>query len=161
MTNQIIVAAFWVVFAAIYAGFALKYKNQPKPAIINKNFSEHNIIASGLALGLFFLSYPHQHPLLPIAGIALLAIGILMIFLARLALGARWCPHITAISKDQIVHKSIYRFMHNPIYIGQVLMMAGSGLALQNPLFIVPTVLLASGNYQRAKREKHFLQNLQ
>src|SRR5262245_1119872 len=91
------------------------------------------------------------------AGVVLMAAGIVVLVIGQLHLGASWRIGIEAGAAPGLVTRGIYRVSRNPIFLGLILFVAGSALALPTILSFVLLVALYLGLRQQIAAEESYL----
>ncbi len=81
---------------------------------------------------------------LVVVGTVLFTIGLTVAILGRTQLGDNWSDIETAqvLEKQRVVSRGLYRFIRHPIYTGDLLLLCGLELALNNWLVLGVIVLM-------------------
>ncbi len=104
-----------------------------------------------------------QHPgPLRALGVALFTVGLLVAVAARVRLGDNWTDIETAgvLEHQKLVEEGVYRYIRHPIYLGDLLLLAGFELALNSWLVLGVLVLAPVILRQARQEEKVLLVNL-
>jgi protein-S-isoprenylcysteine O-methyltransferase len=103
-----------------------------------------NLVAWIVAGGLAFSSSGAIHPAVPaqIVGLAAMASGIALRFVAIAQLGRFHTPNVAILPDHQVFQRGLYRHIRHPSYLGALIGFAGFGLALGNWLSLVVLVVL-------------------
>lgn len=96
-------------------------------------------------------------PLTLVAGVLLIAVGLLVAVRAAVALGSNLTPFPRPRPSATLVETGAYRYVRHPIYSGLVLAAVGWSVATASPLAFVPTVLLALLFDAKSRREEAWL----
>lgn len=96
---------------------------------------------------------------LRLAGAALYTLGLGTAVWARLALGANWSDieSATVLPGQRLVREGPYRLVRHPIYLGDLLLVAGYELAL-NSWLALGVFPLAAFVWRKARREEELLE---
>lgn len=97
------------------------------------------------------------HPiLLRAAGAVLYTLGLAVAMAARLQLGRNWSDleSATVLPQQQLVARGLYRFIRHPIYLGDILLIAGYELALNSWGVLLVLPLTAFVWFKAAQEEK-------
>jgi protein-S-isoprenylcysteine O-methyltransferase Ste14 len=124
-------------------------------------------LAKLLVLGGILLQTVTPWEWLPIAGdsrvhvaigVVVYTIGLLLAIAARVELGGNWSDIEAAqvLSHQTVVNRGVYRYVRHPIYVGDLLLLAGLELAL-NSWLVLGVLLLAPFVLARALREEELL----
>ena len=91
-------------------------------------------------------------------GTALYTLGLAIAILGRVQLGGNWSDIEAAqvLTHQTVVQHGLYRFVRHPIYVGDLLLLAGLELAL-NSWLVLGVVVLAPIVLSRAVREEELL----
>lgn len=111
------------------------------------------ILVQTLFLDLFLIM---DRPfLLRVLGTALFFAGLATAVAGRLQLGKNWMDleEYQVLPKQSLVDEGVYRYIRHPIYVGDVLMLAGLELALNSWLVLTVLVPLAVGVRQALAEE--------
>jgi protein-S-isoprenylcysteine O-methyltransferase Ste14 len=92
------------------------------------------------------------------AGVALYTLGLATAVAARLQLGRNWSDIEAAqvLPGQAIIRNGIYRYVRHPIYVGDLLLLAGLELAL-NSWLVAGVIVLVPVVLSRALREEELL----
>jgi protein-S-isoprenylcysteine O-methyltransferase Ste14 len=92
------------------------------------------------------------------AGLAIYTIGLAVAIVGRVQLGGNWSDIEAAqvLTHQTVVQHGIYRFIRHPIYVGDLLLLAGLELAL-NSWLVLGVLVLAPIVLSRAIREEELL----
>lgn len=95
---------------------------------------------------------------LRLAGLALYTMGLATALLGRLQLGSNWSDIETAqvLRRQAVVARGLYRYIRHPIYVGDLLLLAGFELSL-NSWLVLGVVLLTPVVLFKAVREERML----
>ena len=164
--------AMWIAFISlyIYSYWYDKFNSPPKPRTQKRqNYSNAFILLGLVTAVLYFFAkwrgWPIDQPIfddeaLPFTGIVVMLIGLVLIAAARVALNGYWGPHIyeyTNPNHNILISHGIYSSLRHPIYLGQVLMAAGTLLLSNSSVFLIFTLPLVLINIARSKREDDHL----
>ena len=91
-------------------------------------------------------------------GVAVYTLGLAVAIVGRVQLGGNWSDIETAkvLSHQAVVQHGIYRYVRHPIYVGDLLLLAGLELAL-NSWLVLGVLVLAPIVLSRAVREEELL----
>jgi protein-S-isoprenylcysteine O-methyltransferase Ste14 len=97
---------------------------------------------------------------LRIVGVLLYTSGLLMAVLSRLHLGSNWSDieSGTVLQRQSVVSKGIYGYVRHPIYVGDLLLLAGLELSL-NSWLVLAVIVLSPVVLWKAVREENMLIN--
>jgi protein-S-isoprenylcysteine O-methyltransferase Ste14 len=109
---------------------------------------------------LAFADYP-LHPVLFVAGLLLLAIGLWLLYRSHADLGTNWSITLQIRERHYLVTRGVYRWSRHPMYLALITISTGQALALPNwlagPAYLVAMLLLVSlrlGPEERMMREE-------
>jgi len=119
-------------------------------------------VLGGLLLQCFLpeiLPITNEPRVLRVAGAALLTLGLAVAVAARVQLGRNWSnvESATVLPGQQLVSAGLYRHIRHPIYIGDILLVAGYELALNSWLWlmVIPLTLFV---WRKAAQEEALLE---
>jgi protein-S-isoprenylcysteine O-methyltransferase Ste14 len=95
---------------------------------------------------------------LRVAGVIVYTIGLAVAIAGRTQLGGNWSDIETAkvLSHQTVVQHGMYRYVRHPIYVGDLLLLAGLELAL-NSWLVLGVIVLTPVVLSRAVREEELL----
>lgn len=95
---------------------------------------------------------------LKVIGFCLYTLGLLVAILGRTQLGSNWSDIETAevLTKQRVVSHGVYRYIRHPIYTGDLLLLYGLQLALNNWL-VLGVILLTPVVLRQAVKEEDML----
>lgn len=79
-----------------------------------------------------FGRFPVTHPLLPIAGVMLMFMGLALRWSAILTLRRFFTINVAVAQDHQLITHGPYRFMRHPSYTGTMICLLGIGLSFEN-----------------------------
>lgn len=82
-----------------------------------------------------------------ITGLAVMAFGILLRFVAILQLGRFHTPNVAILPDHQLMDRGLYRHIRHPSYLGALIAFLGFGLALGNCLSVLVLMLVGPAIY--------------
>ena len=88
---------------------------------------------------------------------AVVVIGISFTWWGRIHLGRFWSNAITHKEDHRIIDTGPYGVVRHPIYTGQIIGLFASGLAIATWTAMVGVLLIAFGQFQKARLEERFL----
>jgi hypothetical protein len=88
---------------------------------------------------------------------AVVVIGISFTWWGRIHLGRFWSNAITHKEDHRIIDTGPYGVVRHPIYTGQIIGLFASGLAIATWTAMVGVLLIAFGQWQKARLEERFL----
>ena len=88
---------------------------------------------------------------------AIVVIGISFTWWGRIHLGRFWSNAITHKEDHRIIDTGPYGVVRHPIYTGQIIGLFASGLAIATWTAMVGVLLIAFGQWQKARLEERFL----
>ena len=89
------------------------------------------------------------------AGFGLVALGLVLMFIARLQLGDSFS--ITPQAK-RLVTGGIYSVVRHPVYVTGIIAMAGLALYVERPVFLAAVVIVGLLQFRRSKAEEAVLE---
>ena len=89
------------------------------------------------------------------AGFGLVALGLVLMFIARLQLGDSFSITPQA---HRLVSGGIYSVVRHPVYVTGIMAMAGLALYVQRPVFLAAVAILALLQFRRSKAEERVLE---
>jgi len=99
------------------------------------------------------------HPTAALAGTALAAGGLALHARARRALGPAWSSAVVAPPGHEVVTRGPYGLVRHPLYLGVLLMAAGTLLAHTSATTICVALGLAAGTALKIRAEERVLRN--
>ena len=123
------------------------------------------IVAIGILLFIQLFGvdiFPFQKSiLLNYFGFSVFTISIILMFVARIQLGANWAHAADfQIKKDHsLVTHGIYRYIRHPIYTGFILSFLGVQLLVNSSLFFFFVIILPVVSYYQAVKEERLLES--
>jgi protein-S-isoprenylcysteine O-methyltransferase Ste14 len=104
-----------------------------------------------------FADYP-LHPILLVAGIVCLALGLWLFYRSHADLGTNWSITLEVRAQHQLVTHGLYRWVRHPMYLSLLVYSLGQALALPNwfagPSYGIAMLLLFA---LRVRREEHMM----
>lgn len=93
-------------------------------------------------------------------GIIIMALGIVLAVLSQVDMGKAWRIGVPPAKEEtqQLVTNGLYTFSRNPIYLGIMLFLAGSLIALPGPITLTSFAVTALLVQSIIKREEAFMQ---
>lgn len=88
---------------------------------------------------------------------ALVALGLLFTWWARLHLGSMWSSNVTRKADHHIVDTGPYHLVRHPIYAGVILALLATAVAKGTPASLAGVALLIGGIIMKARLEEAFL----
>lgn len=100
---------------------------------------------------------PDPFPL-QVAGVCLFTLGLAVAVAARIQLGRNWSDveSATVLPQQELVAQGLYRYVRHPIYLGDILLLAGYELALNSwgVLLVLPLIAFV---WRKAAQEEALL----
>lgn len=96
-------------------------------------------------------------PFAPLVGVAVFVIGLIVVALARIQLGAAWTAFPRPVAGGQLAQQGIYSIVRNPIYDAVILLGVGGSLITGSVLGLVLCVVLAAFFDLKVRREEAWL----
>ena len=96
-------------------------------------------------------------PILMAAGLALVALGILLAMWARQHLGRNWSGEITIKVDHRLIRSGPYRLLRHPIYTGLLTMYAGAALVTGERLSAVGVAVVVIAYWRKIRLEERNL----
>jgi protein-S-isoprenylcysteine O-methyltransferase Ste14 len=96
--------------------------------------------------------------ILRVIGVTIYTIGLVTAILGRIQLGSNWSDIETAqvLGRQTVVSHGLYRYIRHPIYVGDLLLLAGFELSL-NSWLVLASGLLSPWVLWKAVREEKML----
>ena len=119
-------------------------------------------VNSGIVLGFQRHGYfGNGSPVFPIVGLALVACGLIVRWIAIFSLKHQFTVNVSIIKDHRIIRKGIYRFVRHPAYAGSLLSFFGLGLFFANyfTLLIICIPICAAFLYRIHVEEKALIDN--
>ena len=104
-----------------------------------------NMIAWTAGIYLAYTFYGVIHPTVPvqIAGLIVMAIGILVRTIAIVQLGRFHTPNVAVLAEHRVVDIGLYHYIRHPSYLGALIAILGWSLALDNWLSLLVIMLIS------------------
>ncbi|HVW54519.1 MAG TPA: isoprenylcysteine carboxylmethyltransferase family protein [Rhizobiaceae bacterium] len=158
------IVLLWVLFALSWVAAAFWADRAEKTAGFSAELPYRAILAVGAIL-FFIPAHGYNgwlriwYPGLALAWIcvALIAIGFLFAWWARLHLGRLWSGYITRKSGHHIVDTGPYGLVRHPIYTGLLLAVIATMIAKGTVPGILGAILIVIGVFMKARLEERFL----
>lgn len=168
LSNSVILtlSALWVVseFGIYFSTFSARQAKQHDRHTLNLMIAG-SFLASMIALFCWWKGigrFPFSHPLVPLAGVAVMLGGLALRWWAILTLKRFFTINVAVVEDHQLITHGPYRFMRHPSYTGTLTCLLGIGLAFENVisllfLFGIPFIgLLFRIKVEEAVLEKVF-----
>jgi protein-S-isoprenylcysteine O-methyltransferase Ste14 len=99
---------------------------------------------------------------LRVTGVSIYTVGLIIAVLGRLQLGESWSDIETAqILRDQVlVSRGLYRYIRHPIYVGDLMLLAGLELSLNSWLALAVGLLAPVVLWKAVREEKMLMESL-
>ena len=156
--------ALWVLFGLYWLVSAFKLKKTKKRESWSQRFRYVLPLVAA-----FYLFKPRAHygwlgaRFLPASdaagwiGVVLAAAGVGIAIWARWHLGANWSGVVTLKEGHELIRSGPYRTMRHPIYLGILLALLGSAVALGEVRGLLAVTVAWLSFYTKARREESFL----
>jgi protein-S-isoprenylcysteine O-methyltransferase Ste14 len=89
--------------------------------------------------------------------VALVAIGFLFAWWARIHLGRLWSDWVTKKAGHHVVDTGPYRLVRHPIYLGLILAVLATAIEKGNSFALLGAAIIIVAFYRKARREERFL----
>jgi protein-S-isoprenylcysteine O-methyltransferase len=114
-----------------------------------------NLVAWFIAVSLAYTAFGAVHSVaLQIAGIGVMAIGIVVRSLAIAQLGRFHTPNVAVRQDHQLMESGLYRHVRHPSYLGALIAFFGFSLALGNWLSVLVVMVITPSIYLFRIREE-------
>jgi protein-S-isoprenylcysteine O-methyltransferase len=114
-----------------------------------------NFVALFAAVGFAFGAIGSMHStVLPIAGLVVMASGIILRSIAILQLGRFHTPNVAVRGDHELMESGLYRRVRHPSYLGALIAFFGFGIALGNWLSVVVVMVITPCIYLYRIREE-------
>jgi protein-S-isoprenylcysteine O-methyltransferase len=140
----IAIFVLWIVIDGVVV-----FRRRSAPADNRDRFSLRVVMAGNMlwmviAFWVAFTPYGAIAAAIPLqlAGIAVMAIGILLRSVAIAQLGRFHTPNVAVLTDHVLMDRGLYRHIRHPSYLGALITFFGLGLALGNWISLAVTVLL-------------------
>lgn len=165
MTAAIAIRALWVLWGASWLAASWWSKPVANKAGIGREISYRAVVFVGVALLVWPKSLPYglndrlwtTTPVSAWALAALIALGFLFTWWARLHLGSMWSSNVTRKEGHHVVDTGPYGLVRHPIYTGIIFSLIFSFVAKGTVLGAVGLVLMIAGIVMKARLEEQFL----
>lgn len=99
---------------------------------------------------------------LRVTGVSIYTAGLVVALLGRLQLGESWSDIETAqVLRDQaVVSRGLYRYIRHPIYVGDLMLLAGLELSLNSWLALAVGLLAPVVLWKAVREEKMLMESL-
>lgn len=162
----------WIIVAVLYLilGYYDRLHNiRPKRKVFESNFRTYLYISCIIPYFLFIflrakglqLPFDFNSDLVKVISLILAFAGAIFISVGRIQLDGYWGPDIYEYenpSDRKIIKTGLYRKTRHPIYFGQWLLVIGTGLSTQSPIFAIFVSLFSLALIvRRATREERYM----
>ena len=89
--------------------------------------------------------------------VALVAIGFLFTWWARIHLGRLWSDWVTKKAGHHVVDTGPYRLVRHPIYLGLILAVLATAIEKGNSFALLGAAIIIVAFYRKARQEERFL----
>ena len=163
-----ITIALWIA-AALWLAAGAKTANEGVSASDANVLTTISRIAKVLAMLLMFLVIyvpqwfhlrapsENRSTLTGIAGVALCLAGLLLFISSRRALGRNWSDQVVLKEGHEVVRRGPYRWIRHPLYVGLILALLGSAVAVGARAGYVVIALCFLGIFFKSKKEEAML----
>jgi len=156
---MIVVVAVWVVFLVVVVLASRRAARKPLRSYDKRGSfymkAQYTVFFTLLGRALLF-PWPVGSESLSIAGQAVAVLGLVGYGLTLRTFIASYNPMVCIRERQTLCRRGAYKYVRHPLYSWQMIMMAGTGLALQHPVFLalpIPFLIMAA----TAKREEALL----
>lgn len=148
----------WIVWFATWMMAALWVNRTVKMPSEREQLPLRILIGAGA--GVLFWGYRSAPGIAPDAGwllFAIVVLGILFAWWARLHLGRLWSGRIAKKEDHRVIDTGPYAIVRHPIYTGILAAALATGIAEGRPLAILGAIIASAGFTMRAQEEERFL----
>ncbi len=160
---NIVPVVAWLVLGAIYLGHLVVWRHKEYIVRVPNfhHFTHFVLVAQAVAglsgLGRLELRDPAAL-LCGFLGLLSVSVGFLACSWGKLTLGRFWDMHASIQAEHALVRGGPYRWCRNPIFLGQFLLLVGTGLAWGNVLVLVLGALSYWSFDRRIAKEERCLE---
>jgi protein-S-isoprenylcysteine O-methyltransferase Ste14 len=166
MTSETAISTVWGIWVLSWIIASAWSGRTVKRADLGDELSYRILIIAGAALTFAVRSASRGlgnriYPVPPAAGnwvlVALVVLGCLFAWWARLHLGSLWSSGVTRKADHHIVDTGPYRVVRHPIYTGLIFALLATAAAHGTPTAFAGVALMIAGIVMKARLEEKFL----
>lgn len=150
--------AVWEVLKRRKASAPAKPRSERSPRLLLIKTVKIGILLGVVAQTLLpdMLPISPQPATLRAAGVAVYTAGLLIAVVARLQLDSNWSDIEAAqiLADQRVISHGLYRYIRHPIYVGDLLLLAGLELSLNSWLVLAVALLTPVVLWQATREEK-------
>jgi protein-S-isoprenylcysteine O-methyltransferase Ste14 len=161
-----LIAVLWAVWIVVWTGAAFFVKRTKRKEPLRATLWERVPVIAGFVLLVAPYRAPHRVPAaltqrflgegpgLALFALALVVLGLLVAYWARVHLGRNWSGNVTVKEDHTLIRSGPYRWIRHPIYSGMTVALIGTALATGAPYGFIAMALILFGFLVRVGLEE-------
>ena len=164
--SNTLIAVLWAVWIVVWTGAAFFVKRTKRKEPLFTKLGERVPIVAGFVLLVTAYRAPRrvpaaltqrffgEGPALAVFALALVVLGLLVAYWARVHLGRNWSGEVIVKENHTLITSGPYRWIRHPIYSGMTVALIGTALATGAPYGFIAVGLIVFGFLVRVRLEE-------